>query len=58
MKSELGVKAMHRRIAETAGMRILREPRESYGTDFGSENDALRLDNAIFWNENAESAET
>jgi len=58
VKSELGVKAMHREVADFGGTYLLREPREAYAADFGSESDALRLDNTVPWEKNLENAET
>jgi len=58
VRSELGVKAMHREVVQLGGTYTLREESEAYGGDFASENDTLRLDNAISWEENIESAET
>jgi hypothetical protein len=39
-------------------MYTLREQSEAYGANFAGESEALRPDNTIFWNENAEVAET
>jgi putative transposase len=58
VKSELGVKAMHREVAQVGGTYTLREESEAYGADFPSENDALTPDNTISWGENIESIET
>jgi putative transposase len=58
LKSELGFKAVHREVTEVTGTYILREPSEAYAGDFGGENEALRLENTISWDENAETAET
>jgi len=58
MRSALGVKAMHREVVQLDGTYTLREEREAYGGDFASENDPLRLDNTIPWEENVESTET
>jgi len=58
VRSELGVKAMHREVVQLGGTYTLREEREAYGADFASENDTLRLDNTISWEENIESAKT
>jgi hypothetical protein len=32
--------------------------REAYNGDFGSKSEPLSLENTVFWNENAETAET
>ena len=58
VKSELGVKAMHREVAEVGGTYTLREQSEAYASDFGSENDALMPDNTIAREKNTESTET
>jgi putative transposase len=58
VRNELGVKAMHREVAQLDGTYTLREEREAYGGDFASKNDALTLDNTIPWEENVESTET
>ena len=49
---------MHREVADFGGTYLLREPREAYAADFGSESDALRLDNTVPWEKNLENAET
>lgn len=58
VKVELGLKAMHREVADIGGTYILREPREAYARDFSTESDALRLDNSVPWGENREIAVT
>jgi hypothetical protein len=58
VKSELGIKAMHREVERAAGTYALREQSEVYGGDLGSESEALRPENTIFWEENAEITET
>jgi putative transposase len=58
VKSELGVKAMHRAVVQPDGTYALREQSEAYGHEFASESDALRLENTISWDENAETAKT
>jgi len=58
VRSELGIKAMHREVAQLEGTYILREQSEAYGEDFASENDSLTLNNTISWEENIETAET
>ena len=58
VRSALGVKAIHREVAQLDGTYTLREKSEAYGGDFASENDPLRLDNTILWEENVESTET
>ncbi|MDO8700407.1 MAG: transposase [Deltaproteobacteria bacterium] len=58
LRSELGVKAMHREVVQLNGTYTLREESEAYGGDFTSENDALTPDNTIPWEENIESIDT
>ena len=58
VRSDLGIKAMHREVAQLEGTYILREQSEAYGEDFASENDSLTLNNTISWEENIETAET
>jgi hypothetical protein len=57
-KSELGVKTMHREIAQAGGTYALREPGEAYRGEFDSESDALRAENTLPWQRIAETAET
>jgi hypothetical protein len=42
----------------TSNRYALRERREAYAGEFTGENDALRSENAIAWEENAETVET
>ena len=58
IKSELGVKALHRGIIATDGTHMLREPGSRYRLDFDRENGALRLENTVSRNDNAENATT
>ncbi len=58
MKNELGVKAKHRNVIETNGSYALREPTEAYGRKFAAENEALRSQNAFFWDEIVDEANT
>ncbi len=58
VKSELGIKALHREVEQARGAYALRERSEAYGGDFGGQSEALRLENTIFWEENAEITET
>jgi hypothetical protein len=51
VKSELGVKVLHREFEQFGGAYALREPSEPYAADLDSESDALRLKNTIAWNE-------
>ena len=47
VKVELGLKAIHREVADIGGTYALREPREAYAREFGSESDALRPNNTV-----------
>ena len=58
VKSELGVKAIHREVAEAGGTHTLREPSEAYAGDFASESDALRPGNTILREKNTDHTET
>jgi len=58
VRSELGVKAMYREVAQLDGTYTLREESEAYGDHFASENDSLTLNNTIAWEENIENVET
>jgi putative transposase len=58
VKSELGIKAMRREVAEMSGTYRLREQSEAYAGDFASESDVLMPDNTIPWEKNAENTET
>ncbi len=58
VRSELGVKAMHREVAQLDETYTLREESEAYGDHFASENDSLTLNNTISWEESFENAET
>src|SRR5262245_12605303 len=58
VKSDLGIKAMHREVLETDGTYALHEPSESYTRNLTGENEALRSENTIFWEENAGITET
>jgi len=58
VKSELGIKAVHRVIENAGVTSVLRERREAYGAEFASENHALRPENTIPWQKIAESSET
>jgi hypothetical protein len=58
VKSELGVKALHREGEQLGGACALRERSDAYGGEFTRENDVLRQENTIFWDENAESTDT
>ena len=58
MKSELGIEALHRKVAEVGGTYALREPSEAYAGNFEGESDALMPKNTIPWEKNAESTGT
>ena len=49
---------MHREVVQLNGTYTRRAESEVYGSDFASENNTLRLDNSILWEENVEGAET
>ena len=50
------MKYIHRKL-KVSGTYTLREPSEVYAGDFSSKNDALRPENAIACDENAEVTE-
>ena len=54
VKSELGFKAMHRRVLEDTGTYTLREESEPYSASFTAESEALRPENTLLWDENAD----
>ena len=56
LKSELGIKAMHRRVEQAGATAVLRERSEAYGGESGGENDALTPENTILWDKNGETA--
>lgn len=55
VRTELGTRALHRQVAEVDGIYTLRERDISYAHGFVGKNDALRPNNTIAWNENAET---
>jgi hypothetical protein len=55
VKNDLGIKAMHREVLETDGTCALREPSEAYTRDLTGENEALRSENTLRWNESLEN---
>jgi len=57
VKSELGIKAMHREVEQAGRTYALRERSEAYGGEFAGENDPLTPENMIQWQEKAETAE-
>jgi hypothetical protein len=58
VKSELGIKAMHRGVEQAGWTYALWESREAYGREFAQENEALRPENTILWKKFTETAET
>ncbi len=58
VKSELGIRAMHREALQIGGAYAPRERSEAYAGEFTAENDALTLKNTIPWDKNVETAET
>jgi hypothetical protein len=58
VKSELGNKAIHREVEQVSGTYALREKSEAYDGNLRSETEPLSLENTVFWNENAGTAET
>ena len=58
VKAELGSKALNRGVEEFDGAYALREQSEAYDGNLRSESEPLSLENTVFWNENAETAET
>ncbi len=55
---ELGVKARRREIEEARGTFALQELRIAYRPIFSGKNEALRPENALFWEESLASTET
>lgn len=55
---ELGIKAKYRAVGAAGATYTLRESRGAYAGVFHGENDALRLNNTLFWEKTRESAET
>jgi hypothetical protein len=49
---------MRRQATDTDGTFTLREPEKAYRSVFGGENDALRLDNQRFWQEDPDRTVT
>jgi hypothetical protein len=58
IKSELGIKALHRELEPMGAAYALREPSESYTSKCAGENDALTPENTVLWQENGETAGT
>jgi len=49
IKSELGVKALHRDVEQLDGIYALRQPGEAYRTNFDTQNESLRPENTLPW---------
>jgi putative transposase len=58
VKHDLGFKAAHRDVIEADRGYALSEPTEAYGLKFGTENEALRSQNAFLWDETVDEAST
>ena len=55
IKSELGMKAMHRDFEPADKAYALREPSEAYAGGFSGRNEVLRSENTFPWNESLEN---
>jgi len=55
IKSDLGIKAMHREAVHADGIYALREPSEAYVRRFAAVSEALRSENTFPWNESLEN---
>src|SRR4030095_15254019 len=51
VKSDLGIKVMHREAVHADGIYALREPSEAYARRFAAVSEALRSENTFPWNE-------
>jgi len=51
VKNQLGTKASQRDLTEAKGSYALGEPVAAYGAEFTAENEALRQENTLFWDE-------
>ena len=49
---------LHREVEQVSGTYALREKSEAYDGNLRSETEPLSLENTVFWNENAGTAET
>jgi len=58
VKSELGVKAMHRDAIKIDGTYALREPSEFYAGNLTGKIEVLSTENTFFWDESVENAVT
>jgi hypothetical protein len=57
VKIELGNRAAHRQVGNVDGTYTLREPGIPYARGFEGENDLLRPNNTLPWNDNVEATE-
>ena len=58
VKSELGIRALHRELEQVDGTYALRESGEAYRGQFDSKNEALRTENTLSWERITEVAAT
>jgi hypothetical protein len=58
VKSELGIKALHRKLEQIDGTYALRESGEAYRGQIDSKNEALTPENALSWERITELAAT
>jgi putative transposase len=58
VKSELGIKALHRKLEQVNGTYASRESGEAYRGQFGSKNEALTPENTLSWERIYELAAT
>jgi hypothetical protein len=58
VKSELGIKALHRELEQVDATYALRESGEAYSGQFDSNNEALRPENTRSWERITEVAAT
>ena len=57
VKSEPGIRALHRELEQVDGTYVLRESGEAYRDQFDSNNEALRPENTLSWESITELAE-
>jgi putative transposase len=57
VKRELGIRAKGREAAASSGLFALQESRRPYRALFDGENEALRPENTLYWEESLESTE-
>ena len=58
VKNDLGIKAMHREVVRADETYALHEPSEAYERNFPGENEALRSENTLPWDESFENPST